>query len=622
MNPRETSRRLPPLAPGPQIPILPISTAIIRPKKNSTACLACKQSKKKCTGPPPPCKTCEATEGECIFDETLDRRRKVAVKRTIDELEYHKDVLHSLLGFLRSADPENIARLMAVIRTNASLEDIVTAISQNIFDYPRFTSPLCRNCADIDEREAQLSPLSTESNQRRSFVSLEKLCDIPLFRVPAKPWTSVTDDDHLVSHLVSLYFTWDHPCSQLIDQKLFLEHMVSRNTDSEFCTPFLVNSLLSVASAYSDLPEVLAVTHGVNSCGQHFYDEAEKLWKAEEGRATLVNIQGILLLGCFLEAQGKPEAGWLMIRQAVQLAQDFGIFQVPRIPYRNPRAISADMQHVAALTAWGVFILNCQMSMTLRKIANLGRPIFWPYAQKHHSDGIAWTPYPRSNQIECTSRPALLRCVMTELIKLMEIAWEIHGLLFERAFGSDPGDIWAAASDFHRRLQNWSRNLPKALDIDDQPVPQVLFLHTVCHQKIIALFSIFVESPDFAFTPHPSLSKQAEGIRYQSAKEIARFLAIQRRFYGLKHIPYHMLEATRTSLLALLPDLESDESVEAFAELCQHIRAFSTRFKSAKDAIEVIKSTARKLCIKLPIGVASLLDDPGTYADHAQDLHG
>lgn len=79
-------------------------------------------------------------------------------------------------------------------------------------------------------------------------VTLESLCDIPLFEVPAKPWTKVTDDNYLVSHLVSLYFTWDHPCSQFLDQRIFLEHMKLGDRGSEFCTPLLVNSILSMAS--------------------------------------------------------------------------------------------------------------------------------------------------------------------------------------------------------------------------------------------------------------------------------------------------------------------------------------------------------------------------------------
>lgn len=32
----------------------------------------------------------------------------------------------------------------------------------------------------------------------------------------------------------------------------------------------------------------------MNTRGQHFYLEAERLWKAEEGKATLLNVQGVI----------------------------------------------------------------------------------------------------------------------------------------------------------------------------------------------------------------------------------------------------------------------------------------------------------------------------------------
>ena len=89
-------------------------------------------------------------------------------------------------------------------------------------------------------------------------ITLESLCDIPLFQLPAKPWTTVTDNDSLVSHLVSLYFTWDHPCSQFLDQRIFLESMKFGNRGSVFCTPLLVNSLLSIASVW--IPEIYHAT--------------------------------------------------------------------------------------------------------------------------------------------------------------------------------------------------------------------------------------------------------------------------------------------------------------------------------------------------------------------------
>lgn len=72
--------------------------------------------------------------------------------------------------------------------------------------------------------------------------------DGPLLQVPAKPWTDVTDDDELVSHLVTLYFTWSHPCLQVLEEAIFRSHMNAGYLDSAYCTPFLVNCILALAT--------------------------------------------------------------------------------------------------------------------------------------------------------------------------------------------------------------------------------------------------------------------------------------------------------------------------------------------------------------------------------------
>lgn len=81
-----------------------------------------------------------------------------------------------------------------------------------------------------------------------SRIAVDRLCDEPLFQVPCKPWTITTDDDHLVSSLISLYFTWHHPLMRVVDQEMFLRDMSAGDLASDFCSPVLVNSILAVAS--------------------------------------------------------------------------------------------------------------------------------------------------------------------------------------------------------------------------------------------------------------------------------------------------------------------------------------------------------------------------------------
>ena len=69
----------------------------------------------------------------------------------------------------------------------------------------------------------------------------------PLYRLRAHPWTTVTDDDRLVSHLVSLYISWDDNFLSFMDRDRLLEAMARGDVRSEFCSPFLVNALLAYA---------------------------------------------------------------------------------------------------------------------------------------------------------------------------------------------------------------------------------------------------------------------------------------------------------------------------------------------------------------------------------------
>lgn len=233
----------------------------------------------QCSGPPSPCKACSSAgaESDCHFDPSRDLRRKLAVKRTIQELTDYKGLLDSLLSTLRLAHGDKIKELMVLIRNNGSMKDIAHAVGSRVTKVSDLKALSTATLSEDGDQNADVpSTEEFESKPRRhseldkmsilpeeeqphvespraashpyARVTLENLCDIPIFRVPARPWTEITDDNELVSHLVSLYFTWDHPCAQFVDHGVFLDHMKRGDINSEFCTPLLVNSLLSMAS--------------------------------------------------------------------------------------------------------------------------------------------------------------------------------------------------------------------------------------------------------------------------------------------------------------------------------------------------------------------------------------
>ncbi|KAB8233349.1 putative C6 transcription factor [Aspergillus alliaceus] len=537
---------LPALAPGPRGPVKKQSFTLMKPRKNSTACLPCKQAKRKCTGRPAPCKACQNTDAECVFDETLDLRRKVAARRTLGELEYYRGLLYSLLESLRSPDEDKVNHILETIRGNTFLSNVATVVDAPA-DMSDAGSENARTVGTAEDAIAQQERLAADAQSR---ITLEKLCDIPVFHVPAQPWTAVTDDDHLVSHLISMYFTWDHPLSQLVDQKVFLRHMREGNKNTEFCTSFLVNSMLAVASTYSDFPEAFAIPGDVASKGANFFYEAERLWKAEEGRPSLANIQALALLS-----------------------------------------------HV-------------QVSMESRKPVNLRPPIFQLRGRDTVDDDVVWIPYPRSNHIEYLKKPALLREIMIQTVDFTELVVNMQDLLFDKAFDMAIGDLRIAVSAMYTRLETWLRNLPRPLGIDKESVQVPQILNLQYHHTIIRFFDFLLNHEDFVAMSHPTQIDQARFIRLQSAKRIADYLLLYHEAYGLRHVPGQMLEPTNASSLILLTVLDDcdDDLKEAFVELCRFLVAFSKRFSLAKDMLADIECTANSLSIKLPPEAGAVLD--------------
>lgn len=197
-----------------------------------------------------PCDNCRALNRECIFDESLDQRRRVAAKRTAEELNYHREMLNDLFKVIRSAEQTHAQKLLDIIRNDATPEEIRAYIDETL------ATMQSSDAADKKSREttAKLKDIRRMVNLqgpspsfRRKVMDVHFLCDAPPIKVPAKPWTTVTDDDDIISHLVSLYFTWDYPFHAFLDCNVFVKHMAAANLDSEFCSPFLVNALLANA---------------------------------------------------------------------------------------------------------------------------------------------------------------------------------------------------------------------------------------------------------------------------------------------------------------------------------------------------------------------------------------
>lgn len=181
-----------------------------------------------------------------MFDESTDGRRKLAIKKKQQEWESDRDALKQLVDTLRGGSEEEVASALDVIRGTPSMEKIKASLDahaakpelRGLIDNP--------NLAELYAADVLVSGQPPGSS-RLGVMDMRRLVDTPLFSVPASPWTSVTDDNQLVSHLVSLWFTWVAPWLNMIDVHAFIQDMQDGNPDAERCSPFLVNAMLAHA---------------------------------------------------------------------------------------------------------------------------------------------------------------------------------------------------------------------------------------------------------------------------------------------------------------------------------------------------------------------------------------
>ena len=176
------------------------------------------------------------------MDPEGDKRRRLQQRKRINELESSQELLMLLVQRLRDSDRKDAVHLLNFIRGNATLEEIQEFLQRDAMSQISDISP---ELIEVQQAISQLQDAAPLSGPR-SFL-IESLDDKPLFSVPAKPWTNITDDARLVSHLVSIWATWNSPLASCIDIKCLVEAMQTADENSPYCSPFLVNSLLASA---------------------------------------------------------------------------------------------------------------------------------------------------------------------------------------------------------------------------------------------------------------------------------------------------------------------------------------------------------------------------------------
>ncbi|RAK99904.1 C6 transcription factor [Aspergillus ibericus CBS 121593] len=567
-------------------PVPPPSSSLPPQRKVSTACSSCRSRKARCSGTAP-CDWCTKHNLACRIDESTDSRRKINIKRRIESLEGDCDVLTRILESLRNSGVTRMRSLLQLIRSNASLEELRLFVDDRLANARTLDSAL--------EDDEVPMPDDTVFKIPRRVMDIKRLADQPVFRVPAKPWTRVTDDDDFVSHLISLYFTWRHSCFPCIDRDLFIRDMRAAKLSSLFCSPFLVNAVLADACAYSDYAEAYEYPSDPSTRGTHFYQEAKRCFEQEDGYSTIATVQGLTVLSTCACLMGKDRRGWIYQGQLAFAAKE--LERTLALTPPGPVTDKSETERAIGVTLWGLYITTIAHAFAYQKPPLVERPRY-PYPPScHDDDSPLWHPYPQGGD----GLEGHFKCYLNSLSSLTTIVDEWCTLLFDGFTKPALDEIRDMAKKADRLLLEWEMALQPCLRIESGRVilPHVLCLHMYYHDIRITVTEL-AGAAVYGADKWSSPDRHPAHMSLSSARQIAWLMDVHRSLWGIDLFPASHIQWITVSMFTLLGALDDPANQEAFVALTAAAKVAARRWPIAKGTLRAIQLTARKMGVRMP----------------------
>ncbi|KAJ5175603.1 uncharacterized protein N7482_001480 [Penicillium canariense] len=590
-------------------------------KRVSTACLACKKSKRKCSGTPP-CENCRAFKRVCIFDESLDQRRRVAAKRTADELSYHRDLLNDVFKLVREADESKALQLLAIIRHNAPPDEIRAYIHDTLSSLGASDRASVEAVSKLEDMQNLINIEGTTPAFRRKVMDIHYLCNEAPIDVPAQPWTTVTQDSDLVSHLVSLYFTWDYPFHSFVDEAVFLKHMAGGDMGSQFCSPFLVNAMLSNACYFSEFSEAYVVPGDISSKGCDFLAEAERLKDELPVQPSLASVQGTLLMYERYAMSRNDDLGYLMLHEAIRMGESLGLVGSagPRI---TSEQLSEDMDSSCRRTAWGLFNIDTVVHPGFLRPSLISHVNMPRIDRNLPEDESLWTPYPSHRE----TRPSYLSVYFDEACNLSTIARDISRSMFADERGGFAPLQRQSRDTLYERLRRWDDLLPDIFR-GERVAPHIILLKMRYNTLIINLFSCISEmcrsrnttseapntpeSPPRQ-TPEPNPKYNAWEVTQTAARSIVALTRLHRREFGVSRAHHFAMYAINLALFTMLEQVSFNVLDRDFLSLASAFSIMASRSALGRNLFYIFRQSVRAKAQGSRIRAASFI--PGDLKD-------
>ncbi|KAI7214483.1 hypothetical protein KC333_g5995 [Hortaea werneckii] len=640
---------------------------------------------------------CSARQRSCHYEAELGESRQKALKRKHDHLEASHNELSDFITCLARQDNSTVLDVMRKVRTGGDIGDLLQSLRSRtasrvegidsdrrekqilllsnlmqgtdaLPEIVQFLDAFVNDMlwtrkfyqVDLDLLRNRLfnvrslgrilassvpihqisSPSAAHKDSLRQSTKqptvLDESLDTPLVMLSAAPWTRITEDDLLVSRLVTIFLNYQNAYWRYLESDLFSQAMKLARPPSDFCSALLVNAVLAMASLSAEYRDVFFEADEYTSRGRQFHEEAMRLWLLEEGRASVTNLQALIILSMETGLRGQDKLGMSLLAVAMQVNRD--------LPYVTPSSTGGVLPALArtrACAGWTAHFVDVTCSMGLMRASRpidrrLGMVPFMPdklFVWEARPFGLASARY-RGNVLFRE------RCMLTRLTH------DLNQLLF--AEGEDNMDsLVQAALGLRERLYDWYEGLSSDLKYDMR-LPA--FLHEI-HCEYLCVRMTLASNLGARLQSHSSPSEpgsrghhnavEADAEHFQAAYwtseagdlalRAAKMLGNYRSSYGLKVVlPFIFQTATTASFILLghaptengrrSPDdrLHSIEAIEeptsGLEESLRCLLGIATQVSIARGAALMVLKTAKIMKVKLPDSIMRL---PQTVAEIA-----
>ncbi|KAI1372480.1 nitrogen assimilation transcription factor nirA [Hypoxylon crocopeplum] len=303
--------------------------------------------------------------------------------------------------------------------------------------------------------------------------------DSPEMNVPPDTWTTVTTDANLVAHLLALYFCWEYPTFASLSKEHFMKDFAKGN--HRYCSPILVNALLALGCRFSNQPNTRANPNDSRTAGDHFFQEALRLFYRENNHHNLTTIQALGIMSIREASCGRDSESWYYAGQSIRLAIEMGLHHL---------GTDGDEDEIAvqAATFWGAFALDHAWSLAT---GSLPQCSCFPHLPPKPAiiddiEASLWVPYTDDGaplQRSC-EQPSNVRSVYKCFCELSEL---VHQSLYVLHSPGKPVTSRDLLSIYTQYL-NWYDRIPEVLRLGHNFTPAVLFAHMYYHFAILLLF--------------------------------------------------------------------------------------------------------------------------------------